>query len=262
MLKFLKNESTLMLVLLALIVVLIWAVFFKRESYELSPADESVIISDLVNLGVTSNVEHSSVISALKAYPKDMKALENLFLNMEDENPSKPLIKQYIITFMVETDKKINASRGITSTKMVGDPKTVMMEAPKMGGGVMEAPKMGGGVMEAPKMGGGVKTGVMGDRMDGGMKTGMMGGRKRYAYQPESFKQWAMNTLGLDKEQLLIVTTLADGISLSLIPVPTQTNLRSLLGSRMRGEQINSVYERFTTMAFAGATPGKYLNAN
>jgi hypothetical protein len=107
-----------------------------------------------------------------------------------------------------------------------------------------------------------MNSGVMGNQTDGGMKTGVMGGRKGYAYQPETFKQWAMNTLGLDKKQLLIVTTLADGISLNLIPFPTQNNLRSLLGGKMRGEQINSVYKRFTTMAFVGATPGKYLNAN
>jgi hypothetical protein len=78
MFKCLKNKKVMHIVLLAIIVVIIGLVFFKREGYDLTPEDELNLTSILNEEGITDEQDRAFVMTKLKSFPSDQNAMREL----------------------------------------------------------------------------------------------------------------------------------------------------------------------------------------
>ena len=73
-----KNKKVMHIVLLAIIVVIIGLVFFKREGYDLTPEDELNLMSILNEEGITDEQDRAFVMTKLKSFPNDQNAMREL----------------------------------------------------------------------------------------------------------------------------------------------------------------------------------------
>jgi hypothetical protein len=78
MFKVLKNKKVQHIVLLAIIVVILGLVFFKRERYDLIPEDELNLALILSEEGITDENDQAFVISKIKSFPSDQNAMRDL----------------------------------------------------------------------------------------------------------------------------------------------------------------------------------------